>query len=159
MCACVRVSRTAALRFYYATLSVLQSCSVEASNPLHTSLDQFRLLLTEQPTDEDRAQWQDGVCTVKERLGVMLADYFSVRRMRLQLAELYRVDGAYGFGGSGINSAAIVALLLGVASALVGLLVPRVSFLYDMSWFIGFGISYAAYVVLMPRSREVQPVS
>ena len=66
--------RTAALRFYYAALSVLHSCRVEASNPLNTSLDQFRLLLTEQPADEDRAEWQDSVCTVKERLGAMLAD-------------------------------------------------------------------------------------
>ena len=66
--------RTAALRFYYATLSVLHSCSVEASHPLNTTLDQFRLLLTEQPADEDRAMWQDGVCTVKERLGAMLAE-------------------------------------------------------------------------------------
>ncbi|MFT7588625.1 MAG: cytosine/uracil/thiamine/allantoin permease [Limisphaerales bacterium] len=82
-------------------------------------------------------------------LGVMLADYFTVRKKELNLRDLYRVNGQYSYGGSGINAKAILAASGGIALALVGLFVEPLSWMYDLSWFIGFGVSYILYVFLM----------
>jgi NCS1 family nucleobase:cation symporter-1 len=77
--------------------------------------------------------------------GIFVADYWRVRRGRLALADLYRLDGTYGR----FNPRALVALALGAASALVGLVVPVVRVLYDYAWFVGFGVSFGAYSVMM----------
>ena len=49
----------------------------------------------------------------------------------------------------GINPRAIVALVIGVVVALIGLAVPPLSFLYDYAWFVGFFLSAAIYYFLM----------
>lgn len=82
-------------------------------------------------------------------LGILLSDYFLVRKKHLELAELFKVDGKYAFGGSGFNPAAIVALAAGVLVALIGLWVPAVSFLYTLSWFSGFLVAFLLYFLLM----------
>ncbi len=87
-------------------------------------------------------------------LGIMLCDYFVIRKKRLRLAELYRTEGLYAFGGSGVNMRAMIALGAGVASALVGLFVPSLSFLYTMAWFTGFAVSFVIYYAAM-RGAEV----
>jgi NCS1 family nucleobase:cation symporter-1 len=80
--------------------------------------------------------------------GVMIADYFIVRRSLLKVDDLYARGGAYEYR-SGFNSSAIVALAAGIAIALLGLAVPPVRWLYDYAWFVGFGVAAAAYVLLM----------
>ena len=54
----------------------------------------------------------------------------------------------------GINPRAIVALVVGVFVALVGLAVPAVRFLYDYAWFVGFFLSAVIYYLLM-RSYKI----
>jgi NCS1 family nucleobase:cation symporter-1 len=81
----------------------------------------------------------------------MIADYFVVRRARLRVDDLYRRNGAYEYD-HGVNMRAAVALALGIAVALLGLFVPALRLLYDYAWFVGFGVSGCAYVVLMQRS-------
>jgi cytosine/uracil/thiamine/allantoin permease len=83
-------------------------------------------------------------------LGIMLADYFVVRKTELQVNELFLHDGIYSYQG-GINYRALAALGLGVFSALLGLLQPSLAWLYDMSWFTGFAISFLTYILLMRR--------
>ena len=39
----------------------------------------------------------------------------------------------------------MAATLLGCAAAWIGLVVPSLHVLYDYSWFVGFGVSFAAY--------------
>ena len=51
--------------------------------------------------------------------GIMIADYFLLRRGVLALPDLYRRDGAYGYR-RGINWIAMAALALGVAPSLPG---------------------------------------
>jgi NCS1 family nucleobase:cation symporter-1 len=91
--------------------------------------------------------------------GVLIADYFVIRRMRLDLAGLYRRDGPYWYFG-GFNPFAIIALVLGIAPCVPGFLAavseswsaflaPFWSQLYHYAWFISFGVSFAVYVVLM----------
>jgi len=62
--------------------------------------------------------------------GVMIADYFLVRRCELNVADLYRRNGAYEYA-SGVNYRAVGALGLGIAVALLGLVVPALRWLYD----------------------------
>ena len=84
--------------------------------------------------------------------GIMVTDYFLVRRTRLDSYSLYRRDGIYEYK-NGLNPAAIVALVLGVFAALVGKFVPRVAFLYDYAWFVGFFLSGAIYYLMMFGQR------
>jgi NCS1 family nucleobase:cation symporter-1 len=83
--------------------------------------------------------------------GVMIVDYFIVRRSRLRVDDLYRRHGAYEYN-NGVNMRAVVALALGIAVALLGLFVPSLRLLYDYAWFVGFGVSGAVYVLLMQRA-------
>ncbi len=87
--------------------------------------------------------------------GVMIADYFVVRHRELAVADLYRRNGVYEFT-NGVNYRGLAALALGIAIALLGLVVPPVRWLYDYAWFVGFGVSAAVYVILMKQaaSRE-----
>ena len=77
--------------------------------------------------------------------GIFIADYWVVRKARLSLPDLYSSDGIYGTW----NVKALIALALGVAVALVGLIVPALRILYDYAWFAGFGGAFVAYIVLM----------
>src|SRR5271157_3693371 len=87
--------------------------------------------------------------------GIMICDYYVVRRRQLQLEELYRRGGAYEYG-DGFNGRAILALVMGIAVALVGLAVPAVRFLYDYAWFVGFFVSGAFYYALMASTAQPQ---
>jgi nucleobase:cation symporter-1, NCS1 family len=80
--------------------------------------------------------------------GVLIADYWLVRKKRLQLGDLYRTEGAYTYSG-GWNWRAIVATLIGCALAWIGLIVPPLRPLYDYAWFVGFGAAAIAHLLLM----------
>jgi NCS1 family nucleobase:cation symporter-1 len=80
--------------------------------------------------------------------GTMIADYFLVRKRRLLVDDLYRRGGEYEYS-NGVNPRALVSLFLGVAVALLGLVIPPLRWLYDYAWFVGFAVSAAAYVILM----------
>ncbi|HXB62139.1 MAG TPA: NCS1 family nucleobase:cation symporter-1 [Acidobacteriaceae bacterium] len=84
--------------------------------------------------------------------GIMVADYFFIRRTHLAVEPLYHRGGPYEYT-KGINPRALIALACGVFVALIGLVVPRVHFLYDYAWFVGFGLSAAVYVALMWTKR------
>jgi nucleobase:cation symporter-1, NCS1 family len=80
--------------------------------------------------------------------GIMVADYFLIRGTELDVNSLYHRQGAYYYA-KGVNPRAIVALALGVGIALIGVFVPRLHFLYDYAWFVGFFTAGAVYVALM----------
>ena len=84
--------------------------------------------------------------------GIMVTDYFLIRGTRLDTYSLYRRGGMYEYR-NGFNPAAIVALVVGVFAALVGKFVPRVAFLYDYAWFVGFFLSGAIYYLMMIGHR------
>lgn len=80
--------------------------------------------------------------------GIMICDYYLVRRRKLVLEDLYVRGGAYEYRG-GFNPKAIVALAVGVLIAVVGLVVPGVRWLYDYAWFVGFFVAAGMYFLLM----------
>ena len=116
--------------------------------------------------------------------GVLVADYWFVRRGHLRLADLYRRDGVYAYGpaageerdaksgdaapyreaappktrtryaGSGFNPAAIIATGAGCGLAWIGLVVKPLAFLYDYAWFVGAGGAALVYGLLMQGERN-----
>jgi NCS1 family nucleobase:cation symporter-1 len=83
--------------------------------------------------------------------GIMIADYFIVRKRVLKLDDLYRRNGAYEYQ-NGVNWRAVISLAAGIFVALVGLVVPGLGWLYSYAWFVGFAISAGTYIVLMGRT-------
>jgi nucleobase:cation symporter-1, NCS1 family len=80
--------------------------------------------------------------------GVLIVDYWLLRRRTLDLRSLYVRDGAYRYR-SGYNLAAIGATLIGAAVALAGIFWDPLRPIYDWSWFVGFGLAGALYWALM----------
>jgi NCS1 family nucleobase:cation symporter-1 len=83
--------------------------------------------------------------------GVLIVDYWILRRTELDLRSLYTPDGAYRYT-NGWNLPAVVATLVGAVVALLGALWPPMRPIYDWSWFVGFGLSGGMYWAMM-RSR------
>jgi NCS1 family nucleobase:cation symporter-1 len=77
--------------------------------------------------------------------GVLIADYWIIRKKQLVLGDLYRTKGTY----AGWNWRAVVATLLGCFFAWIGLLVEPLRPLYDYAWFVGFGVAFLTHFLLM----------
>jgi nucleobase:cation symporter-1, NCS1 family len=91
--------------------------------------------------------------------GIMLADYFLIRRTELDVPALFRHDGEYSYR-RGWNPAAVVALIVGVLPNLPGFLqaagfvgsVPSVFVsIYTYAWFVGLLVAGAVYLLLMRK--------
>jgi len=91
--------------------------------------------------------------------GIMIADYYFVRRQQLIPDELYRSHGDYSYK-NGFNSAAIIALIAGILPNLPGFLLQIkvisstafptwISQLYNYAWFVGFFVSGIIYMFMM----------
>jgi len=96
--------------------------------------------------------------------GIMIADYYVVRRARLELADLYKAQGAYAYRG-GFNWFAIGVLLVSILPNLPGFLMtagfakadafPGVfATIYTYAWFAGFAIAFTLYALLAPRPKS-----
>jgi NCS1 family nucleobase:cation symporter-1 len=109
--------------------------------------------------------------------GVLIADYWLIRRTNLKLADLYRPNGIYRYVG-GWNWRAVAALLIGMFVALggaynvldangnptggiVGFLhfqLPWGGYLYDYSWVLGLLVAfvlYWAFTRFVPEREQV----
>jgi nucleobase:cation symporter-1, NCS1 family len=84
--------------------------------------------------------------------GIMICDYFLVRRRVLRVDDLYLRGGEYEYS-SGFSWRALVALALGAGSALIGLVIPSLRVLYDYSWFVGFAVSFVFYYAIVKARR------
>lgn len=86
--------------------------------------------------------------------GIMVADYFLIRKTELDVNSLYHREGLYHYT-RGINPRAITALVLGVTIALIGLTFEPLRFLYDYAWFVGFFTAGIVYTSLMKIAAPV----
>jgi NCS1 family nucleobase:cation symporter-1 len=78
--------------------------------------------------------------------GVLIVDYWYVRKTKLDLKSLYSRGGLYDYM-DGWNLAAIGSTLLGATVALLGAFWDEMAVIYDWSWFVGFGLAAGAYAV------------
>ena len=97
--------------------------------------------------------------------GIMIADYYFIRKQILHAGELYKPDGQYSFG-NGFNRYAIIALLLGILPNVPGFLsqvklvspttFPQwISHLYNYAWFVGFFVSGITYIIMMRSYKTI----
>jgi NCS1 family nucleobase:cation symporter-1 len=89
--------------------------------------------------------------------GVLICDYFIVRKKRLSVQDLYLRGGLYEYS-RGFNWQAIAALAAGATTAFIGLALPALRVLYNYAWFVGFAVSFLAYLGLM-KAAEPQPLT
>ena len=98
--------------------------------------------------------------------GILIADYYFIRRTQLDVDQLYREDGKYSYG-NGWNMAAIIAFIVGVAPNVPGFLnaafpsaFPDVSVFfkttYTYAWFVGLALASLIYLGLMKFKSGVQ---
>ena len=88
--------------------------------------------------------------------GILIADYYVLRRTQLDLKGLYESHGPYWYS-RGFNVLALAALVLGIAPCVPGFLgtikVLEVDSMwisiYHYAWFISFGISAVTYIAFM----------
>ena len=100
--------------------------------------------------------------------GILIADYWVLRRQQLDVAELFREQGRYTYR-NGINMKAVAALVLAILPVVPGFIravsVPggRVAapnildYLYSYAWFVTFALSFVLYLLFMRRDRPVSP--
>ncbi|MEC8039793.1 MAG: NCS1 family nucleobase:cation symporter-1 [Pseudomonadota bacterium] len=88
--------------------------------------------------------------------GIMLADYYLLRKTNLKVADLFKSDGIYS-GSGGTNWAGVGALIIGILPNLPGFLVgvglssgtsDFFASIYTYAWFVGLFVAGAAYLVL-----------
>jgi NCS1 family nucleobase:cation symporter-1 len=90
--------------------------------------------------------------------GILVCDYYVLRKTRLQPLDLYKLQGEYSYK-SGFNTAAIAALVLGVVPCIPGFLgtiklidpASVGSFMmrvYDYAWFVGFALAFLVYYAI-----------
>lgn len=91
--------------------------------------------------------------------GIMIADYYFIRKQQLNVAALYNEKGQYSYN-KGFNAKAILALIIGILPNIPGFLVTVkaispdvmpvfVTQLYHYAWFVGFFVSGLVYWGLM----------
>ena len=96
--------------------------------------------------------------------GILIGDYYLVRKANLDLPGLYRREGPYWYTG-GFHLAAIAALALGIAPCVPGFLdiikvraaSPLFKELYHYAWFVSFTISLTVYWALTRLTGKREP--
>ena len=97
--------------------------------------------------------------------GILICDYFLIRKKHLELAELFKTDGIYSYN-DGFNWSAVIALAVAIAPVVPGFLRaattpggqvadPNVfDTLYVYAWFVTFVIAFVLYYVLMKSRKQ-----
>jgi nucleobase:cation symporter-1, NCS1 family len=88
--------------------------------------------------------------------GVLIVDYWILRKRTLDLVSLYVADGAYRYH-DGYNLKAIGATVVGALVALAGMFWQPMRPIYNWSWFVGFGVAGGLYWLMM--SGSVTPIA
>jgi NCS1 family nucleobase:cation symporter-1 len=97
--------------------------------------------------------------------GVLIADYWIVRRRKLALPELFKMNGVYSYSG-GINWRAIVILTVAVLPVVPGFVRAAATpggqvanptlldSLYTYAWFVTFALSFVLYLIAGQKARR-----
>ncbi|MFA7361736.1 MAG: NCS1 family nucleobase:cation symporter-1 [Candidatus Kapaibacterium sp.] len=90
--------------------------------------------------------------------GIMISDYFLVKRKELVVEDLYKVNGIYSFQ-NGFNRNAMIAMIAGILPNVPGFFTTIdvininsfplwISDIYHYAWFVGFFVSFVVYYLL-----------
>ena len=94
--------------------------------------------------------------------GILLTDYFIIRKQTLHIKDLYRTEGQYWYS-SGFNLNALTAFIIGVLPNIPGFLfkinaidsIPSIfEMIYSYAWFVGLLLAGAIYYGLMALSSK-----
>jgi NCS1 family nucleobase:cation symporter-1 len=97
--------------------------------------------------------------------GVLIADYWLVRRCELSTADLYDLRGRYSYR-NGVNSLAMIALVVAILPVVPGFVRAAATpggqvahptvldSLYTYAWFVTFALSFVVYLLLMRRAKD-----
>ena len=97
--------------------------------------------------------------------GIMISDYFLVKKKQLAIDDLYKKTGLYTFQ-NGFNRNAVIALIAGVLPNVPGFLTTIevmntsrmplwISEIYHYAWFAGFFVSFIVYYLLEKRRTKL----
>ena len=96
--------------------------------------------------------------------GILIADYWVLRRRELSLRDLFDPNGRYAYT-NGVNWRAMVALVLAIAPVVPGFVRAATTpggqvadptlfdALYTYAWFVTFGLSFVLYLLLRDRTH------
>jgi NCS1 family nucleobase:cation symporter-1 len=97
--------------------------------------------------------------------GILIADYWVLRRQELSSADLFTINGRYTYS-NGLNYRAVLALVLAIVPVVPGFLRAAVTpggqvanptlldSLYTYAWFVTFGLSFGLYLLFSRRSAQ-----
>ena len=113
--------------------------------------------------------WLVGYSSLMGALGgILIADYWVIRRQQLDVNDLFREQGRYTYR-NGFNPRATVALVLAILPVVPGFIravsVPGgtvadptfLDRLYSYAWFVTFALSFVLYLLLMRGRPAVVP--
>ena len=92
--------------------------------------------------------------------GIMICDYWILRKQKLSLADIFKTDGIYSYY-NGFNWRAIFALVIAILPVVYGFIRAATTpggqvaspiffdTLYKYSFFVTFGIAFVVYFILM----------
>jgi nucleobase:cation symporter-1, NCS1 family len=114
--------------------------------------------------------WLIGYSSLMGALGgILIADYWVIRRQQLSVRDLFLVEGRYSYV-NGVNIRAIAALVIAILPVVPGFIraattpggqVPNpnaLDTLYTYAWFVTFILSFAVYLLLMRTQPAEAPV-
>lgn len=102
--------------------------------------------------------------------GILIADYWLLRKRRLSLRDLYSLNGRYTYS-NGTNLRAMTALVVAILPVLPGFIRAATTpggqvadpnlfdALYTYAWFVTFALSLAVYLGMMWKDRELARAS
>lgn len=107
--------------------------------------------------------WLIGYSSLMGALGgILIADYWVVRRQKLNLRDLFEVNGEYTYA-NGTNWRAVVALVLSILPVIPGFIRAAMTpggqvaspglfdHLYTYAWFVTFALSFLLYLAVTKR--------
>lgn len=89
--------------------------------------------------------------TLAPLYGIMVVDYYLIRRGNLDLADLYDLKGGAYHYGNGWNDAAVLAFGIAAVFSVATVWVPVLAALSGYAWLLGAGLGGAIYYALLRR--------